>query len=888
HPRWLLHHRVPVSLQVLAWAGLVQFQARLPEGPAHDAISMATVAMVAVWVTTGSFDRVATAWFATLASLPALMHVWGHDIWTSGVATGAALLVAGMMVLALQRGHHGFQSSVRRRLERETAARQARLLEQLLQNTEQGIWFLDNQGMTTDLNNAMARLLGRRREEVLGRSVFDYFAGEELAVLHHQLELRKQGRKEGYEIGIVRADGSRIDCFNNATPIYDEAGQKVGSVGMWTDLTLLKRALAEVERGREELFALLDAFPGFVTSIDRKGRFVFINERMAQWYGHPARALLGRPVAEVATAVSWGEIQAWMDRIDAGEILVDEREYRPSHLGRQAYWMQSTRTGGLPRPDGTRNYYSFGIDTTDRVKREAERQAHAQQMQTLLSSFPGGIASIDHEGRYLYVNQIMADILRRPAEQVVGRMVEDVLPQRAPRLRQELLLLQQGQVLVEEVARTSPDGGPDAYFQATRVASPPDAQGRHTYYAFTVDITERRRAEARAVGARGEAERTNPAQSQFMSQMSHELRTPLNAVLGFGQLLQDDPQHPLAPKQLLHVQEILKGGEHLLNLINGLLDISRIESGKFAVQLGPVPVTDLVNEALKLMQPVAGRAGISMPAALDAPADLHLRADRTRLMQVLLTLLSHAIKYNRERGSVSVEWLCEQGEVTLGVRDTGPGLTREQRQQLFEPFQRLHAEGTRIEGTGIGLALSRRLIEAMGGAIGVDSEPGRGCLFWVRMPHAEPAAADPTRPAPLDADHADDGLLTPARDVLPCTVLYIEDNPVNLLVMQAMIARIPRLEMISADDGAPGLGLALRARPDLILTDIQMPGMDGFELLRQLRAHEATRAIPVVAISADAMPDTVARGQAAGFAEYLTKPVQMDALHEVVQRLLRR
>ena len=883
-PRWRRQHRMAIAVQGLAWAGLALVMEHVPEGPGHDAIAFAGVAMMAGWITTGSFDRVAVALFTVPAFLPAALHFGAHVQSLSALALSSAALVVTLMLQAAQRGHRAFVNSVERRVVRERAANQAQVLEQLLQNTEQGVWFLDNQGLTTDLNPAMARLLGRDREQVLGRSVFDFFAGADLATLNHQLELRKKGHKEGYEIGIVQPDGHRIECFNNATPIYDAQGAKIGSVGLWTNLTPLKRALADVESGRQELFALLDAFPGFVVSMDQDGRYSFMNQRMARWYGRAPKDMVGRHVSEFTTPERWNDILAWQVRADQGEILVEEREYKPRRPGDKLFWMQSTRLAGLKRPDGSRSYYSFGLETTDRVQREAERQAHAQQMQTLLSSFPGGIAAIDHEGRYTFVNQAMADILRRPAEQVVGRLVEEILPARAVRLRQELQLLQQGQVLTEEVPNPQPDGGPHTYFHATRVASPADAQGRHTYYAFTIDITERKRAEQRAEAAREEAERANQAKSQFMSQMSHELRTPLNAVLGFGQLLQTDPHHPLQPRQQLNVQEILKGAEHLLNLINGLLDISRIEAGKFAVQLGPVPVQQLVNEALALMQPLAQRSGITLQEAIDTAPHLHLQADRTRLLQVLLNLLSNAINYNRERGSVSVEWLAEDGELTLGIRDTGPGLSREQRERLFEPFQRLHAEGSRIEGTGIGLALSRRLVEAMGGQIGVDSEPGMGCLFWVRMPQAEPPAAlahDQAESGHAAGDNPHSEATGPAR-----TLLYIEDNPVNLLVMQAMIARLPRVEMMSAEDGAPGLELALQELPDLILTDIQMPGMDGFELLRRLREHEATRHIPVVAISADAMPDTVARGQAAGFAEYLTKPVQMDALHGVVQRLL--
>jgi CheY-like chemotaxis protein len=360
----------------------------------------------------------------------------------------------------------------------------------------------------------------------------------------------------------------------------------------------------------------------------------------------------------------------------------------------------------------------------------------------------------------------------------------------------------------------------------------------------------------------------------------------------------------LAPPQELKVHEILAGAGHLLNLINGLLDLGRIEEGRFAVELQAIDLEVLVSEALALMQPLAQRHGMQVPAQWTAPRPgLAVQADRTRLMQVLLNLIGNAVKYNRAGGAVTLECRETDDRVWLGVRDEGPGLSDEDQSRLFEPFQRLGAEHSGIEGTGIGLALSRRLMQAMGGQIGVDSTPGQGATFWLRLPVGQgkaapeeaaggvwPSAAEAANvsEAPAASGPGDDGT-TPADDGAPggtATVLYIEDNPVNAMVMEAMVTRLPGLTMISADDGAPGLEMALRERPALILTDIQMPGMDGFELMARLKQHEQTRDIPVIAISADALPQTVERGRQAGFTDYLTKPVEMGALHAAIQRAL--
>jgi PAS domain S-box-containing protein len=402
------------------------------------------------------------------------------------------------------------------------------------------------------------------------------------------------------------------------------------------------------------------------------------------------------------------------------------------------------------------------------------------------------------------------------------------------------------------------------------------AEGRFDgYVSYGWEISSRKAAEAALIAAKTEAERANRAKSEFLSRMSHELRTPMNAILGFGQLLENDADNPLTPTQRSRVKELLRGGRHLLGLINEVLDLARIESGTLELHLEPVDLPALLNGCLRLVQPVAEQRAVALE--LQAPADCHVLADRKRLEQVVLNLLSNAIKYNRRGGHVRLGAGLDGERVRIEVSDSGPGISAQQQTRLFQAFERLGADRS-TEGAGIGLALSKWLVNLMQGEIGVDSEPGRGSTFWVRLARATqaPSASAPTLPMPLDGPPSDGER----------TVLYIEDNPVNQLLMQGMLASRPSIRLLMADRAFTGLELAAACTPDLVLLDIQLPEMDGFEVLRRLRAAPATRSVPVVAVSANAMPSDVERAERAGFAEYLTKPLDMKRLLEVVDRRL--
>jgi PAS domain S-box-containing protein len=393
------------------------------------------------------------------------------------------------------------------------------------------------------------------------------------------------------------------------------------------------------------------------------------------------------------------------------------------------------------------------------------------------------------------------------------------------------------------------------------------------YFAFVRDISTRKEAEAALMRARDEAERANRAKSEFLSRMSHELRTPLNAILGFGQLLE---RANLGGLQTDNVVEILRAGRHLLELINEVLDLARIESGKFTISLEPVALLPLIADCVSLMRPQAENLRIDLIEATQA-CGKPVQADRTRLKQVLLNLLSNAVKYNREQGSVSIACVADDESVRIRVSDTGAGLSAEQQARLFVAFERLDADHNAIEGTGIGLALSKRLVELMGGSIGVESEAGAGSTFWLSLPLADAAAQAVDCVVPASA-----APMPQAVAPHQYAILCIEDNPANLRLVERILAQRADIRLLSA--GAPGLGLELAAahRPSLILLDINLPDMDGFEVLRRLQAAAGTRAIPVIGISANAMPKDIQRARAAGFADYLTKPLDVGAFLKVV------
>ena len=517
---------------------------------------------------------------------------------------------------------------------------------------------------------------------------------------------------------------------------------------------------------------------------------------------------------------------------------------------------------------------AVGIVITERAldRAEAENRQHQQQLQAILDSTTSAIYVKDLEGRFLLVNRRCEEVIGRPKEQILGSTVHDLYPPDAADAFQRndhRALETDGPLESEEVAPQ--EGGPRTFVSVKVPLT--DARGEpYAICGVSTDITDRKRAEEAAGEARQRAERADRAKSEFLSRMSHELRTPLNSIIGFGQLLEMDG---LDETQREYVERILKGGRHLLDLINEVLDISRIEAGTLGISLEPVDAHTAITEALALIRPMAADRGLRLYLPSAPPELSYVTADQQRLKQILLNLLSNGVKYNRDGGAITVS-LEQRGErVRLMVADTGAGLSAEQMQRLFVPFERLGLLGHEIEGTGLGLALSKRLAEAMGGALEVESERGVGTTFVLELPRAQqPRPGVELAPADRPA--------TDAEDDSRAKVLYIEDNLSNLRLVEEILSHRPELKLIAAMQGSLGLELAERHRPDLIILDLHLPDMPGGDVLARLHSEPALRAIPVVVLSADATEGQIERLLEAGARAYLTKPLDVRRFLEVI------
>ncbi len=390
---------------------------------------------------------------------------------------------------------------------------------------------------------------------------------------------------------------------------------------------------------------------------------------------------------------------------------------------------------------------------------------------------------------------------------------------------------------------------------------------------------EELRAQSRELQrAREQAESGSRAKSAFLSRVSHELRTPMNAILGFAQLL--EMERDLSDDQQVYVGEIMEGGRHLLDVINEVMDIARVETGSLAQELEPVAVGEALEEVLARARPAADRRAVELPGAVPDAEGLWVAGNPRKVRQVFANLVSNAIKYNSSPGRVEVMVTAGNERVRVSITDTGPGIPADQVEQAFVPFDRLGAEQHEEEGTGLGLPLARSLVQAMGGQLGVDTSPGAGSTFWFELVRIEPVeapAAEPEQQAPGDA---------PVRGHRNAVILYIDDKPENLLLVRRILSRRPGVELITEALGLAGLDAARERRPHLILLDLELPDISGGEVMRRLRSEPETRGIPVVVVSAEASQASVAKLMEEGARAYFTMPYDVGALLATVDDLL--
>lgn len=521
----------------------------------------------------------------------------------------------------------------------------------------------------------------------------------------------------------------------------------------------------------------------------------------------------------------------------------------------------------------------LGDANEDLYQAQEEIKTKESDLRALVSSIDDVIMSLDEYGTYINIWTNDESKLSRPKEELIGTRLNDVF-----REKDALFFM----VTIREVQETGQPKNIEyemdtlcgkRWFQG-RLAPIVEESGKRERYVLTArDITDLKELEESLRKAKEEAEQANKAKSDFLSSMSHELRTPMNAILGFTQLLHYE-KDSLTDSQSESVEEIFRAGNHLLTLINEILDLARIEAGKLNVSLEPVKVHEVVEEVLAIISPLASQRNITIHHSLESCQDTLVYADRTRLKQVLLNLMSNAVKYNQDEGFIGIKCSLHNNKAQFLVEDTGLGIEDEEIDQIFEPFTRVMDEKV-VEGTGIGLTLSKQLVTLMNGTISVKSELGEGSKFWVELPIVENESQETYQ----NTTQNDEALATPINKK---QILYIEDNPANLHLVQKLIDNESNLELISSTKGEEGVIIAENAHPDLILVDLNLPGMDGYQVLDQLRNVDELKDRPVIAVSANAMPQEIEKGMAAGFDGYLTKPIIVRDFLDLIRKHLYR
>ena len=718
-----------------------------------------------------------------------------------------------------------------------------------------------------------------------------------------------RGIEDIYELTYIRKDGSRFPAVVSVTALRDAQEKIIGYLLIGTDNTARRKAEEALREAGALQNAIFNSANFSSIATDAKG--------VIQIFNVGAERMLGYTAAEVMNKITPADISDPQEVIARAEALSTELG-TPITPGFEALVFKAAR--GIEdiyeltyfRKDGSRfpavvsvtalrdaqekiiGYLLIGTDNTARKQVEAEQKKLDQRLRdqqfytrSLIESNIDALMTTDPAGIITDVNKQMEALSGCTRDELIGAPFKNYFtdPERAEAGIKRVL--SGSKVTDYELTARARDGKETvvSYNATTFYDRDRELQG---VFVAARDVTERKRFEqmqqennVELERAKAAAEKANLAKSDFLSSMSHELRSPLNAILGFAQLMESDSPPP-TPSQTASIYQILHAGWYLLELINEILDLAQIESGKLALSKEPTSLDEVMLECQAMIEPQGQKRGIRMTFPKSG-IPYFVDADRTRLKQVLINLLSNAIKYNQANGTVVVDCATSTPErVRVSVRDTGAGLPPEKLMQLFQPFNRLGRETSAEEGTGIGLVMSKRLVELMGGAIGVESTVGLGSVFWFELNSAvaPQLAVDLAQPAAIAQARVQQG----AR---PCTLLYVEDNPANLKLVEQLIARRPDMRLLSARDGNLGIELARAKHPEVILMDINLPGISGVEALKILREDPVMAHIPVVALSANAMPRDIEKGLQAGFFRYLTKPIKvkefMDTLNAALE-----
>ena len=626
--------------------------------------------------------------------------------------------------------------------------------------------------------------------------------------------------------------------------------------------------------------ALVDAAPDGILVTGQHGTILLANAEAERMFGYAHDALVGKPIHLLVPDRLRAQHPAHVATFHEAPRL------RPMGSGLDLY---ARRADGSEFPveislspiqhDGQRLVVAGIRDVSERRQIEDKVKRANAYLVSAVDAIQDAFALYDEDDRVVLVNSACRQILGGSlAAAIVGRRFEDVLPDALSAglfdfsdESREALLARWLAYHRDPVGTLEVRTGRGRYLRVTAHKTP-----EHGTVSLMMDVTDdvAREAELRSASA---------AKTEFLSSMSHELRTPLNAVLGFAQLLARDRKQPLSDRQQERLQHVLHGGEHLLRLIDDVLDLSRIEAGRVMISSEPVSIREVLAEVTGTLEPMAARGQVALEVGALVPELPDVIADRTRLCQILMNYGSNAIKYGKPGGRATFEATSGPHSVRLSVTDDGIGIPLDRQSKMFEPFQRAGQETGPIEGTGIGLAISKRLAGLMSGRVGFSSEPGRGSRFWVEVPihrasvvESDSAQAQPVVTSPL--------LLPTAR----YKIVYVEDNPSNIAFMRELVEDFVSIELLTAPTAEIGLPLIRAHLPALVIMDINLPGMSGLEATRQLAAWPETRHIPIVGLSAAALLRDTALAKEVGFYRYLTKPVKVAELVATLEELLTR
>ena len=764
---------------------------------------------------------------------------------------------------------------LRKRLQGSLRASEDRF-RSLVQSANDGIVLADERGNIASWNDGAQKIFGYHEDEVLGKPFTILMPeqsrqayGKELARFRARGESRVVGKT--VELRGRRKDGGESPLELSLASWTTEAGAFFSAI--IRDITERKQAEDALRQSEGKLAqAQRIARLGYWERDLETNRLIW-SEETYRVFGLPPEEKIDTfsRYQELLHPEDRQRVRDGLEKALAGGPRYDI-EYRAIWPNGEVHFIHSQGDVILDDSGQPRRMFGTVHDITERKRAdEALRQAE-QKYRDMFENAIEGMFQTTPEGKFLSGNPALARIHGYDSAEDLMQDVTDIgqMVYVDPERRNEFkrLIEAQGYVELFEYQIYRKDRSKIWICENSRCVR--DANGGILCYEGTVeDITERKRVE--------EIERANKAKSEFLSRVSHELRTPLNAILGFGQLLE---RQTATEQQRVRIGHIMTAGRHLLELINEVLDISRIESGRMQLSLEPVRVTDAIREALELMRPLAAGRNTLVSGPCLPTDNTYVMADRQRFKQVLLNLLTNAVKYTPRNGRVSVSFASrDQQTIRVAVSDNGSGIAEDKLSRLFIPFDRLGAEQSTVQGTGLGLALCRRLIQAMSGAIGVDSVVGQGSTFWVDLPCAKspldriaPGAPEPRGIEQIGGER---------------TILYVEDNLSNLTLIEQMLAEQPHIRLITAMQGRLALDLARQHSPDLILLDLHLPDVPGWTILAQLKQDERTRHIPVVIISADATTHQVKRLMGAGARAYLTKPIEVTEFFRVIEQTTR-